>query len=56
MQMLEEEPLCQRVLHLVGVAHDIGGVETGDGREVIHPGYEAILYLRLYGVAEIAIE
>ena len=54
--MLEEEPLREGVFHLVGVAHHVGGVEAGDGREVIDPGNEAILQLRLDGVAQVAAE
>src|SRR3984957_13780224 len=54
--MLEEEPLGERVFHLIRVAHYVGGVEPGNGSEGIHPGNIAILDLRLDGVSPVAAE
>ena len=54
--MLEEEPLGERVFHLVRIAYYVGGVEAGDGPEVVNPGNVTILNLRLDRVPQVAAE
>ncbi len=54
--MFEEEPLRERVFHLIRIADHVCGVEAGNGSEVVHPGNEAILDLRFDGVPQVAAE
>jgi hypothetical protein len=54
--MLEEEPLGERVFHLVRIADYVGGVEAGDGSEVVNPGNVTILDLRFDRVSQVAAE
>src|SRR3981189_3585435 len=54
--MLEEEPLGERVFHLIRIAYYVGGVEARNGSEAIDPGNIAILDLRLDGVSQVAAE
>src|SRR5271156_1615812 len=56
MQVFEKEPLGERVFHLVRIADYVRGVEAGDRSEVVYPGHETILDLRLDRVSQVAAE